>query len=146
MGKKKKGNIIQLILIVITLAVIWSHSLLSKNTSGNESGAVLMWLKNTFPFLESLSELFLRKLAHFCEHGLLSFQLGLYLLRNGSISVKKVLASINCSFVVAFLDETIQIFSGRGPAIVDVWIDLFGSVCAMGVILLVYLIGVSKRR
>ena len=27
---------------------------------------------------------------------------------------------------IAFLDETVQIFVGRGPEITDVWIDVFG--------------------
>ena len=30
-------------------------------------------------------------------------------------------------FFVAFIDETIQIFSGRGPQIRDVWVDLLGA-------------------
>ena len=35
------------------------------------------------------------------------------------------IAVISVQFI-AFLDETVQIFSGRGPEISDVWIDIFG--------------------
>ena len=39
---------------------------------------------------------------------------------------------LRCNFC-AFLDETIQIFSGRGPDIKDVWLDTFGA--AAGILL-----------
>lgn len=45
--------------------------------------------------------------------------------------------SAACSWLIAFLDETIQIFSGRGPMIQDVWLDLSGAVCGALLILLI---------
>ena len=40
---------------------------------------------------------------------------------------KRALTTLLVAFAVAFLDETIQIFTGRGPMIQDVWIDLSGA-------------------
>ena len=45
--------------------------------------------------------------------------------------------SAACSWLIAFLDETIPIFSGRGPMIQDVWLDLSGAVCGALLILLI---------
>ena len=36
-------------------------------------------------------------------------------------------------FFIAFIDESIQMFTGRGPAIADVWIDTGGAVTGIGI-------------
>ncbi len=35
--------------------------------------------------------------------------------------------SLNSSLIIAFLDETLQIYSKREPEIEDVWMDVFGA-------------------
>ena len=45
--------------------------------------------------------------------------------------------------IVALLDETVQIFSDRGPAISDVWIDVLGYFVAN---ILVYLIAFLVKK
>ena len=47
------------------------------------------------------------------------------------------LAFLFC-FVVAFLDESLQMLTGRGPAIIDVWIDCFGALCGLLLALLLF--------
>ena len=41
-----------------------------------------------------------------------------------------ILLTILIAFFVGFTDESIQMFSGRGPAIFDVWIDFAGFATA----------------
>ena len=49
---------------------------------------------------------------------------------------------LRCNFC-AFLDETIQIFSGRGPDIKDVWLDTFGS--AAGILITLLILSLRNR-
>lgn len=46
----------------------------------------------------------------------------------------RMLTSVRYAFYIAFIDETIQIFSGRGPQIADVWLDVFGACCGTVII------------
>jgi VanZ family protein len=41
-----------------------------------------------------------------------------------------VFFSFPVALIIAFFDETIQIFSARGPAVLDVWIDFAGFASA----------------
>ena len=59
--------------------------------------------------------------------------------------VKYLLNVLFSGFTVAFFDETIQIFSGRGPMIADMWIDLGGFVCG-SLITAAIVIPVMRRR
>ena len=47
---------------------------------------------------------------------------------SATLPLKAAGFSVIFGHTVAFLDETIQIFSGRGPEIRDVWIDTFGFI------------------
>lgn len=106
------------ILIVVWIVLIWGQSFLSQEASAEESGQLFELLKQILPFL---THHLVRKLAHFTEYAVLGL-----LVRNE----KDVLSScVGFCWIIAFLDETIQIFTGRGPMIQDVWIDLFGA-CA----------------
>ena len=68
----------------------------------------------------------IRKIAHFTEYGLLGIELALYVAVFTRNKKKSVLATLLFAFITAFLDETIQIFSGRTSSIADVWLDLSG--------------------
>ena len=87
---------------------------------------------------------FVRKLAHFTEFAALG---AVYWLLSGEYTSDRAKRVLSAAFVGVFVplcDETIQIFSGRGPALADVWIDASGYAagsCAAA--LVVYLI--SKR-
>jgi VanZ family protein len=75
----------------------------------------------------------IRKMAHFvefCALGVVSVLLVNFCTHNFRTSVYPLAL---LGFFVPFVDETIQIFSGRGPAIRDVWIDIGGY--ALGCIL-----------
>ena len=74
----------------------------------------------------------LRKAAHFSEYGLLgvefSLLLGLQYDKNGKNLQhgRNLLDFPLIGMLCAVTDETIQIFSGRGSLVSDVWIDTAG--------------------
>lgn len=45
----------------------------------------------------------------------------------------RMLTAVRFAFYIAFIDETIQIFSGRGPQIADVWLDVLGAFCGAAI-------------
>ncbi len=134
---------IQILLILATLIFIFSNSLPDIESSKARSEGIM---KLIAPFLElfvgkgNVTLHLVRKLAHFAEFGILGLQLG--------ILVKKPKSS---AFLFALLsamtDETIQIFTGRGPQVQDVWLD-FGGACTgiLAGISILYLIQTIRNR
>lgn len=137
MQKKSLIEKVLFILIILTIAGIWFQSMLSKESSSSESGFVMDLIK---PFLEiivgkgNVTMHLVRKLAHFTEYFLLGLELTLYMnIRSVSSLSYPVFAWIlplGISLTVASLDETIQLFSGRGPMIQDVILDFCGALTA----------------
>ena len=136
--KNKKAITILSIIILATLAFIWIHSCMDREDSSMESGFVYDLL---CPFFElfmgkgNVTEHFIRKLAHFTEFFGLGLELMLFM-RLEFLQVKPVL-SVNAwvfGTFCALIDETIQLFSGRGPAVQDVWLDSAG--CLTGVLIM----------
>ena len=162
-NKHKKARILLRVLIVVSIVFAWGHSMIPAAESSEESGFVLEILKPVLSvFLpdDMITGLFIRKLAHFCEYAIMGLEMAAYtalIIRkrrvftkeSGKADRKEILKlSINtlfCGLAVAFIDETIQIFSpGRGPEIADVWLDMSGFVSGGIVAALICLI-ISKR-
>lgn len=128
----KKAKPFLLALAVLTLLFIWMNSFMPSGVSSKASGYVT---KLITPFLEILvgkghvTEHIVRKLAHVTEYALYGFWLALLAKSDG----RKARSALLIGFLTAFLDETIQIFTGRGPSIKDVWIDLIGIAGGIGV-------------
>lgn len=92
-----------------------------------------------------LEELVLRKLAHFTEYALLGLLSGLALAQlvwrirdAGLLWLLGLLA--------AFIDESLQLLSGRGPAILDVWIDGGGMLLGISLALLLHHVLAAARQ
>ncbi|HPY95063.1 MAG TPA: VanZ family protein [Clostridia bacterium] len=83
----------------------------------------------------------LRKLAHVAEYALLGMLAGLALAQTdwGARQAFKLLLA---GMLAAFLDESLQLLSGRGASILDVWIDTLGVMAGLAVILAFF----SPRR
>lgn len=134
MKTHKRTRILLLLLIGATLAFIWSRSMKSRAASAAESAAVGQLL---MPFLElfvgkgNVTDRLVRKLAHFCEFGLLGVEASAWLaLRTGE--KHRPLPSLAFGLTVAALDETIQLFAaGRGCQLSDVALDFGGYVCGL---------------
>ena len=118
MSKRQK---IFLALTVLWLCVIWGHSMMPAENSGNESNFLSEWLMQYLPWM---NDFVIRKVAHFVEYAVLGGLLFGAFPQRGRIAV---IESVFAGFLAAFLDETIQLFSpGRSGQISDVWLDLAG--------------------
>lgn len=117
-----------LILIVMTLLFIFSQSMLPKEESSQESEAVGGIIAEIIPPETKpghFVQVNLRKIAHFVEFAALGAEVALYIIL--FVKVRKwAYLSFPSALITAFIDETVQVFSGRGPAITDVWIDFAG--------------------
>ena len=142
-----KKKTIYIVLFCLILCFIWGNSLLSREVSG----AISHFVADIFGGDQGATEEghhFVRKLAHFSEFAALG---AVFLLLTGEYTSDRVKRAFSAAFVGAFVplcDETIQIFSGRGSALTDVWIDVAGyatgAILTVAVILLV--LRVTSRR
>ena len=141
---RKIPRTILIICTVLTLLFIWVQSVLPGDISSQQSGFVMGIVR---PFLElftgkgNVTEHLVRKLAHFTEFSVLGveagFIFGFYLRERSSNMWSALLKAVaSCAFA-ALIDETIQVFSGRGPAITDVWIDTAGAALGAAIVLLI---------
>lgn len=152
--RQRMRRAVPLILTVAWLVFIFSNSMQSGEESGEQSKSALAWLLNLFSSLGlpiSISELFLRKLAHFSEYALLGlfFSLDLWgfglLARAESKSrlLLTCLSGIPCCTLCALVDEFViqRLTPDRGPSITDVLIDTAGAaitaLLVFGILLLV---------
>lgn len=154
MSKKRKiAIVITAALTGLTLCFIWGNSFFGQSASGSGSGKVYVKIaKPVFDFLfgvNSVSHEAFRKIAHGAEFMVLGFNLcGLFAAINAGFNEKTYLKILSLGFYVAFLDETIQIFTGREPQIKDVWIDFGGYVAALALSFLVFVIvrAIKKKK
>lgn len=117
-----RKRIILLIATGLMLVFIFGQSLLPKNISAEESGWLTDKVLNPLLNLLGIKPLtynLVRKIAHVTEFTVLSVLLTLCF--RGQI-----VRSIGVGFTAAFVDESLQLLSGRGALITDVWIDLIG--------------------
>lgn len=137
MRGKKISTALLLLAILAALAFIWGNSLDSAVESAAKSGRVGELLR---PLLElvvgqgGVTDL-VRKLAHFTEYAVLGALLLLLTVVGFRVRLQTV---VNCLFFLmaaALTDETIQIFTGRGPQIQDVWLDFAGGFTGLLVML-----------
>ena len=145
---------VPLILTVAWLVFMFANSMQTGEESGEQSKSALAWVLGLFSSLGlpiSISELFLRKLAHFSEYALLGVLFSLDLWGFGLLARAKsksrllltCLSAIPCCTLCALIDEFViqRLTPGRGPSILDVLIDTAGAVTAallvFGIVLLV---------
>lgn len=128
-------------LAALVLLLAWLSSALPPAASGAQSG----WLKGLLEklFGRPVDELLLRKLAHFTEYLFIGFFAGMALRQLRRSQGDWLLLFMFC-LVAALIDESIQLFSGRGPAILDVWID--GAGAAVGMVLALLPGGLRRLR
>ena len=145
---EKKRKILSAVLIclcIVTVAFIWGNSMLDRETSSNMSNLVLTVLEPIIRSFGIVSEddRWLRKLAHFTEFGALGAELLFLAAVKGRLGLQ---AAVNCAFaalLVALMDETIQLASGRGSQVLDVLLDFSGALTG---ILIAWLICRAIKR
>ncbi len=128
MSRKNLIRLLFVLLIIATVSFIFIQSMIPPEESEEQSGAVSEIIGEIIPPETPVGgyvQTNIRKIAHFVEFAVLGAEVAAFVV----LFIKKIdyaLASFLFAFVMAFFDETIQIFSGRGPQITDVWIDLSG--------------------
>ena len=142
-----RGARILLVLLVLLLAFIWGHSMVSAANSAEESRRVGQWLT---PLLEwfvgegNVTTHLVRKLAHFCEYGALGMILGaLALLWESPGAFFRGSYAFLLALAAAVVDESIQfVADGRGAQVQDILLDAAGSLTGL---LAVWLLGALLR-
>ena len=145
MQKKRRLTVLFCILTLLWICFIWFNSLKPGKESGELSAWILEFVNGIFSIISiSVSHLFIRKLAHFLEFAvlgvLLSFLIYFFFELRLSNSRKRdalLYLALPTSFLVASVDETIQLFvPGRAGLFSDVMIDTSGALCAITVFFL----------
>ena len=109
-----------IILILICVGFILIQSTIPEVKSAHES----MWITENIinPIISHFGmvadEDIVRKVAHAAEFCILSIVISLW--------VKKPVRSFYLGFTLAFLDESLQLITGRGALVTDIWVDLIG--------------------
>lgn len=130
-----------LILIILSLLFIFSHSTLSTEEVSAESGTVEEIIEEILPPDSPVTEEVtnnMDKVGHFGEFFILGVFCALFV---GFFSLKRlpaVFSSMLFAQLVAFSDETLQMFTGRYADVVDMWFDVFGFAAASIVIYLLF--------
>ena len=140
------------VLIVLLLAFIWGNSMLppgpSEKLSRHVTDTVNTEVHTSAPSAPArrFTNTQIRKAAHFLEYAALGL-LTLWWMLAGSLRLGKTWPQLVLfGLGTGFLDETIQIFSGRTDSITDVWLDLAGFTTGALLTLLCSLLFRRKRR
>ncbi len=127
----------------MTLAFIWGQSCLSRELSGNESDAVRDLVEELIGTESAFARFvgtYIRKIAHFTEFAVLGIEMTLFIYLTTKKGICELIECVVFGPVVAIIDETIQIFSGRGSSLFDIMIDTCGYLSAFLLTSLLYFI------
>lgn len=130
-------------LIFLTLAFIWGQSCLSRELSGNESDAVRELVEELIGTESAFARFvgtYIRKIAHFTEFAILALEMTLFTYLETKKGIRELAGCVAFGPVVAIIDETIQIFSGRGSSLFDIMIDTCGYLSAFLLTSLLYFV------
>ena len=143
MIKRRIYPVISFILLVLWLLLIFNMSA----KTGEESAGISLILAKyvyTLPLIDKIIKfdnlhLLIRKTAHFTEYGILGLLLLNFIKSIGvHISKKAYITAFIIGVIYAALDEYHQSFvDGRGPSVIDVFIDSSG---VLFFLIMVYLI------
>ena len=128
---RKTFSVILLLLTLLTVGFIFYNSALPPEKSQEQSSTVGDIIAEIIPpetEAGGFVQKYLRKIAHFTEYGLLGIELMLLCAVFAKRKLRFGILSLGAAVLVALIDETVQIFSARGPAVQDIWIDVGGFV------------------
>lgn len=132
----RRVTILFSLLVVLTVGLIWCHSCMSREVSGEQSGFIVQILKPLLDPNGTISEEDfhhgVRKVAHFAEFAVLGLLIGGLFsgLRTKSGDAYWSLP-ILIVLLVAVLDEYIQFFADRGSQVTDVILDFAGGLSGL---------------
>ena len=140
-NKRNKRTLIcalYILLIALTLAFIFRNSAISQESSGAQSDKVVEVIRPIVDPDLSVKDwkmsLIIRKLGHIIEFALLGAEIALFAFHlSSSFKLRDAIYATFGGLLVANVDELIQIFTERGSAVSDVFIDLGGLVFGLAV-------------
>lgn len=138
-----KKQYIGVILMAATILFLWGNSLLPTPVSAEVSSGLSRWLEAVFgpsAFIRFVAGN-IRKIAHFTLYGILGVETVLTTRLARGLTARRVVQLLYFALTIAFVDESLQVLSGRGPMIQDVWLDLSGFTLLGGITLLLALAG-----
>ena len=143
---QKRVTLILAAAVVLVVVFIWGNSALSQSISAIISDAVGNFMAGIIGQGDgstTVGGFSVRKLAHLLEYCALGALLPLFFASFLKPKSLRLALTVSLGFSVPLIDETIQIFSNRGPSLTDVWIDVAGFAvgCAM-----VYLAFFIKKK
>lgn len=141
-----KARVVIAILFVAILCFVWGNSLLPPELSAEISTAVGNFFAKIFGSGDGATitgGLSVRKTAHFVEFCALGAVTSLLLRTFVSSWRLRLNIEIIVGILIPVIDETIQIFSGRGSSVRDVWIDMGGY--AFGCAMVYFILFIKKK-
>ncbi len=156
--KKEKYKKLLYFITALTIAVIWGQSCIGKEQSKANSDIIIGMIKpieelepgyrseNGWTFTQ-LSQ-YVRKGAHLMEYAVLSAELSLILIIKKRKHIKGFAVCFLLCSMIALIDESIQVFSGRSGEIQDIWIDNGGALTGILITNLICLVKIrlGKRK
>ena len=139
-ARKAAAGII-FVLILLTLAFIWSNSLASQDVSCAKSESAMQYVA---PYVEiivgagNVTEHLVRKLAHISEFGALGCEFALLCVLRRRLRPQSVVNALFAGLAAAVADEALQILSERGPLVGDILLDFSGCTAGMVFVLCVH--------
>ena len=153
--KRRRAALILMALIICTIAFIWSNSLQNPDESMRRSDVaekVIRPIVLALPVKQWHSEdmvtFITRKLGHFTEYFLLGAELMLLALLLRPAFRLRFIWLLLFAGAIAAMDESLQLTSGRGAAVSDVLLDIFGALAGLMMMALaagLYAKGKQKR-
>ena len=151
--KEKKLTAVRVILTLLTvaaIAAIFYNSSQDAVESTERSSPLTDWINGIlagFPIPFSVTENFIRKLAHFAEYSLLGALLSVtYYVHLRKIKTA-LIGTLITGAVVATIDEIIQLFpAGRSCQVSDILLDCCGVAFASAIVMLIIRAIENKRR
>ena len=136
--KRRRAALILMALIICTIAFIWSNSLQNPDESMRRSDVaekVIRPIVLALPVKQWHSEdmvtFITRKLGHFTEYFLLGAELMLLALMIQPAFRLSFIWLLLFAGAIAAMDESLQLTSGRGAAVSDVLLDVFGALAGL---------------
>ncbi|MBQ8320847.1 MAG: VanZ family protein [Clostridia bacterium] len=123
------GEWILIALMLITVLSFFIQSALPPEVSSAESDAVSDAIEPVIPSDTEVGEVVhenIRKIGHFVEFAILGIEAAVFLFFYTKSRAADFLCCTSSALFIGLLDESVQMFSGRGPAVSDVWLDFSG--------------------
>ena len=136
-AKYKIFHIILLVAMSLTVLSFFIHSMMPQAVSREEIDGAAGVVDSVIPESTEAGSFIISNLssiAHLFEYGVLGTECALYVWLFIGKRRMAAIASVALAHAIAFIDETIQIFSGRAADIVDIWLDITGYTAMFAVV------------